>query len=94
MDAHKETVVVCVLPPDGEDGRMRGWLKLLQVTSIAMESAGVYWRPLWNVLEGQGFELLLANPKQFKVLHGRKSDKRDCERIAQFLQDGGVSESV
>jgi transposase len=102
MDVHKETVVVCVLPPDGEEGkplkkvygtlradlgRMRGWLKLLKVTSIAMESTGVYWRPLWNVLEGQGFELLLANPKQVKALHGRKSDKRDCERIAQFLQD-------
>jgi transposase len=102
MDVHKETVVVCILPPDGEEGkplkkvygtlradlgRMRGWLKLLKVTSIAMESTGVYWRPLWNVLEGQGFELLLANPKQVKALHGRKSDKRDCERIAQFLQD-------
>jgi transposase len=102
MDVHKETVVVCVLPPDGQEGkpvkkvygtfhadlgRMRGWLKQLKVTSIAMESTGVYWRPVWNVLEGHGFELLLANPKQVKALHGRKSDKRDGERIAQFLQD-------
>lgn len=102
MDVHKETVVICVLPPDGQEGkplkkvygtfraglgRMRGWLKLLKVTTIAMESTGVYWRPLWNVLEGQGFELLLANLKQVKALHGRKSDQRDCERIAQFLQD-------
>ena len=102
MDVHRETVVVCVLPPDGQEGkpvkkvygtfhadlgRMRGWLKQLKVTSIAMESTGVYWRPVWNVLEGHGFELLLANPKQVKALHGRKSDKRDGERIAQFLQD-------
>jgi transposase len=102
MDVHQETVVVCVLPPDGEQGksikkvygtfrndltRMRGWLKLLKVTAIAMESTGVYWRPVWNVLEGHGFELLLANPQQVKALHGRKSDKRDAERIAQFLQD-------
>lgn len=102
MDVHKETVVVCVLPPDGEQGksikkvygtfhkdlgRMRGWLKQLKVTHIAMESTGVYWRPVWNVLEGHGFELLLANPMQVKALHGRKSDKRDAERIAQFLQD-------
>lgn len=102
MDVHKETVVVCVLPPDGEEGgaikkvygtfrndlaRMRGWLKLLKVTAVAMESTGVYWRPVWNVLEGHGFELLLANPQQVKALHGRKSDKRDAERVAQFLQD-------
>jgi transposase len=102
MDVHKETVVVCVLAADGEQGksikkvygtfhkdlgRMRGWLKQLKVTHIAMESTGVYWRPVWNVLEGHGFELLLANPMQVKALHGRKSDKRDAERIAQFLQD-------
>lgn len=102
MDVHKETVVVCVLPPDGEEGkplkkvygtfrndlgRMRGWLKQLKVTAMAMESTGVYWRPLWNVLEGHGFELILVNPTQVKALHGRKSDKRDCERLAQFLQD-------
>lgn len=102
MDVHKETVVVCVLPPDGEQGkpvkkvygtfhadlgRMRGWLKQLKLTDIAMESTGIYWRPLWNVLEGHGFQLVLANPLQVKALHGRKSDKRDCERIAQFLQD-------
>ena len=102
MDVHQETVVVCVLPPDGQAGqpvkkvygtfrndlgRMRGWLKLLKVTEIAMESTGVYWRPLWNVLEGHGFDLILANPQQVKALHGRKSDQRDCERIAQFAQD-------
>ena len=89
MDVHQETVVVCVLPPDGQAGqpvkkvygtfrndlgRMRGWLKLLKVTEIAMESTGVYWRPLWNVLEGHGFDLILANPQQVKALHGRKSD--------------------
>jgi transposase len=61
MDVHKETVVVCVLAADGEQGesiqkvygtfhkdlgRMRGWLKQLKVTHIAMESTGVYWRPV------------------------------------------------
>ncbi len=75
IDVHKEMVVVCVLPPDGEEGqsvkkvygtlrndlgRMRGWLKQLKVTEIAMESTGVYWRPIWNVLEGHGFRLVLA----------------------------------
>jgi transposase len=110
MDVHKETVVVCVLPPDGKAGepikkifgtfrkdltRMRGWLKLLKVTEIAMESTGVYWRPIWNVLEGQGFErLLLANPVQVKALAGRKSDGRDCQRIAEFMQDRRLDASL
>jgi transposase len=92
IDVHKEMVVACVFSPDGEEGkpqkktygtfrndlgRMYGWLKLLRVTEIAMESTGVYRRPIWNVLEGQGFRLILANPQQVKALHGRKSDKRD-----------------
>jgi transposase len=59
----------------------------MRVTDIAMESTGVYWKPVWNVLEGHGFELLLANPQQVKALHGRKSDKRDSQRIAEFLHD-------
>jgi transposase len=66
---------------------MRGWLKRLKVTEIAMESTGVYWRPIWNALEDQGFQLLLVNPAQVKALRGRKSDRRDCQRIAEFLQD-------
>lgn len=103
LDVHKETVVLCILPPDGTTGdpirktyatfrrdliRMRVWLKQLRVTEIAMESTGVYWRPIWNVLEEQGFErLLLVNPAQVKALRGRKTDGRDCQRIAEFLQD-------
>jgi len=102
MDIHKDTIVVCVLARDGETGaavrktyrtfrgdlvRMRTWLKLLKVSEIAMESTGVYWRTVWNVLEEQGFVLLLVNPAQVKALQGRKSDARDARRIAEFLQD-------
>jgi transposase len=103
IDVHKETVVVCVLPADGTEAgaikkiygtfrpdliRMRVWLKQLRVTEIAMESTGVYWRPIWSVLEEQGFvRLLLVNPVQVKALRGRKTDGRDCQRIAEFLQD-------
>jgi transposase len=72
---------------------MRGWLKLLKVTEIAMESTGVYWRPVWNVLEEQGFRLLLVNPAQVKALQGRKSDQRDAQRLAEFLQDGRLDPS-
>jgi transposase len=108
MDVHKDTIVVCVLPPDGQEGnvcrktyrtfrndltRMRGWLKLLHVSEIAMESTGVYGRPVWNVLEGHAFRLLLVNPAQVKALQGRKSDRRDAKRIAEYLQDGRLDPS-
>jgi transposase len=109
IDVHKDSVEVCVLPAVGECGaakrkrfgtfrnelmQMRKWLKLSRVTEIAMESTGVYWRPLWNVLQDEGFELLLlANPAQVKALHGRKSDRRDAQRIAEFLQDGRLDGS-
>ena len=100
MDVHKETVFVCVLSSQGNKPihkvygtlkrdliQMRVWLKQLGVTDIAMESTGVYWRPVWNVLDNHGFKLLLANPGQVKALQGRKSDKRDSRRIAEFLHD-------
>lgn len=102
IDVHQKTVVVCVLAADGTTGkpvkkvygtfrneltRLRVWLKQLRVTDVAMESTGVYWRPVWNVLEGHFDQLLLANPKQVKALQGRKSDHRDARRIAEFLQD-------
>jgi transposase len=108
MDVHKETVVVSVLAPQGTEVillrktyrtfrneliRMRIWLKHLKVTEIAMESTGVYWRPVWNVLEDQGFRLLLVNPAQVKALAGRKSDGRDSKRIAEYLQDGRLDGS-
>ena len=64
---------------------MRVWLKQMGVTEVAMESTGVYWKPVWNVVEGHGFRLVLANPQQVKALHGRKSDKRDSRRIAESL---------
>jgi transposase len=58
-----------------------------------MESTGVYWRPVWNVLENEGFRLLLVNPAQVKALAGRKSDGRDAKRIAEYLQDGRLDAS-
>jgi transposase len=72
---------------------MRVWLKQLKVTEIAMESTGVYWRPVWNILEDHGFRLLLVNPAQVKALQGRKSDRRDAKRIAEYLQDGRLDPS-
>ena len=67
---------------------------MLKVTEIAMEATGVYWRPVWNILEDHGFRLLLVNPAQVKALQGRKSDRRDAKRIAEYLQDGRLDPSL
>lgn len=63
------------------------WLLTNRVTHVAMESTGVYWKPIYNLLEGQ-FELLLANAAHIKAVPGRKTDVRDCEWIADLLRHG------
>jgi transposase len=92
-------VSVCVLPPEGQQGmvkrerfrtflrdlkRLRAWLKSCQVTEVAMESTGQYWRPVWNVLEGHIANLVLLNPAHVKGLAGRKTDRRDAEWLARL----------
>src|SRR5262249_57880936 len=57
------------------------------VTHVAMESTGVLWKPVWNLLEGR-LQLLLVNPRELKQVPGRKSDVRDCQWLAQLLQCG------
>jgi Transposase. len=52
-----------------------------------MESSGVYWKPVWNILEGQ-FTVVLANAQHIKNVPGRKTDQKDAEWIAQLLQYG------
>ena len=102
IDVHQASLAVCVSIK--EEGRtqkhklvcgtttaellhLADWLREHRVTQVAMEATGVYWKPVWHVLEGQ-FELLLANPTQVKALRGRKTDLKDGERIADFLQHG------
>jgi transposase len=67
--------------------RMSDWLAAQGVTHVAMESTGVLWKPVWNILEGR-FQLLLVNPRELKQVPGRKTDVRDCQWIAQLLQHG------
>ncbi len=52
-----------------------------------MESTGVYWKPIWNILEGHR-ELLLVHARHLKTVPGRKTDVKDCEWIAQLMQYG------
>jgi transposase len=103
FDVHKETILVCVrqLQPDGsvlkeirQVGTMTAdllalsdWLRAAGVTHVAMESTGVLWKPVYNLLEGQ-CTVLLVNAQHLKKVPGRKSDVSDAEWIAQCLQCG------
>jgi transposase len=66
---------------------MVAWLSEQSVTHVAMEATGVYWKPVWNVLEGH-FELLLVNPQHIKALAGKKCDRRDASHLTDLLQHG------
>jgi transposase len=108
LDVHKQSVQVCVRLMDEsgrveESIRRFGtttrellalydWLSECRVTHVAMESTGVYWKPVWNILES-GFELLLANARHIKNVPGRKTDVKDCQWIAQLLQHGLLNAS-
>jgi transposase len=104
LDVHKKTVMATVRSPGGERRRLqetreyttftnqlvslRDWLVAQGVTQVAMAATGIYWKPVWHVLEDAGFELLLVNPAHFKNLPGRKTDVKDSEWLAQLLECG------
>ncbi|MGI9860862.1 IS110 family transposase [Moorella naiadis] len=103
LDVHKKKVVACLLTPGGKQPKqeirtfgtmtedLKGlleWLLENEVTAVAMESTGVYWKPIYNILEGQIPELILINPEHFKALKGKKTDCKDAEWIADFLRHG------
>jgi transposase len=69
------------------------WVQQHQAEQVAMESTGSYWRPVWNVLEGVGVPLVLANAYQIKNVPGRKTDVKDAEWISDLLQYGLVPRS-
>ena len=108
LDVHKKTVVACIrrIGPDGSVtsevrtfGTMTAdllaladWLDAHGVRHVAMESTGVYWKPIFNLLEGR-FEVMLVNAGRLKQVPGRKTDVKDAEWIAQLLQHGLLSPS-
>ena len=103
LDVHKKIVVACLLTlaPSGQRqkevrtfGTMTGdllllldWLKGAGCTHIAFESTGVYWKPIFNLLEGE-MTVLLVNAQHIKAVPGRKTDVKDAEWIADLLQHG------
>ena len=102
IDVHKKNVVVCVRQAAGtkvhQEVRtfstltrdllaLADWLAQRGVSHVAMESTGVYWKPVFNLLEGR-FQVLLVNAEHIKQVPGRKTDVKDSEWIAELLQHG------
>lgn len=104
LDVHKKQITACLITPDqnGRPKRevrtfgtmtedllaLHDWLLDNQCTHVAMESTGVYWKPVYNILEGS-FELLLVNAQHIKAVPGRKkTDKLDAIWIARLLRVG------
>src|SRR5579885_2552055 len=67
--------------------RLRDWLKELQCSQVAMESTGVFWRPIFNILEGH-VQLMVVNAQHIKAVPARKTDSKDAEWMADLLQHG------
>jgi transposase len=103
LDVHKANVVAClrIVRPDGKVTKevrtfstmtcalreLADWLSAQGVTHVAMESTGVYWKPVFHILEDR-FTVWLVNAQHIKQVPGRKTDVKDCEWIAQLLQHG------
>ena len=90
LDVHKKTVVACVMTPDSRETRtfstmtsslleMADWLVEHRVTHVAMESSGVFWKPIYNLLEGLDLTLLVVNARHIKAVPGRKTDVKDAQ---------------
>jgi transposase len=104
LDVHKKTVVACVLvmgedgrvqeqvrsfgTMTGELSALSRWLQEQQVEQVALESTGVYWWPVFNLLEEDGHAVLLVNPQHVKAVPGRKTDVSDSRWLADLLRHG------
>ena len=108
LDIHKETVVACVRHMSGGKVKtevrtfatmtgtlldLSAWLATEQITHIAMEATGVYWKPIWHILSDGEFELILANAAHVKNVPGRKTDVKDAEWLADLMAHGLIRAS-
>ena len=109
LDVHQKTVVACILYGNLESKpkklvkefgtttkellALQDWLAENECVDVAMESTGVYWKPIWNILEST-CRLLLANPQRIKGIPGRKTDTKDAEWIAQLHRCGLIGPSM
>ena len=99
IDVHKKTVVVCININGRLEVRTFGtttrqllalmdWLENERIEIVAMESTSVYWKPVWNILEGSECRLMLVNAQHMKKVSGRKTDVKDAEWLAELLRYG------
>src|SRR5881628_1369143 len=108
LDIHKSSITACALISEkgktqeetrrfgtmtGDLQELAEWLQEKGIRHVAMESTGVYWKPVWNILEPAGFELLLANAQEVKIVPGRKTDQKDSQWIADLHQHGLLRKS-
>ena len=103
LDVHAKTVVACLITKGRKELRtfstmtdellrLADWLTSAGCTHVAMESTGVYWKPIFNVLEGL-LRVILVNARHIKAVPGRKTDVRDCEWLADLVRHGLVKAS-
>ncbi|WAH36320.1 IS110 family RNA-guided transposase [Alicyclobacillus dauci] len=99
LDVHKKKVVGCVITPETKEVQTFGtmtddleslieWILGHGCTHVAMESTGVFWKPIFNLLEDKDLEALVVNAQHIKQVPGRKTDVRDAEWIADLLRHG------
>jgi len=99
LDVHKKSITACVRTPKGKEIQTFGtmthnliqlidWIKSKQCTHVAMESTGVYWKPIYNLIELEDIQPLVVNAAHIKAVPGRKTDVRDAEWIAKLLRHG------
>jgi len=99
LDVHKASITACIITPEGKEIKTYGTMtadiiemieeiKNKGCTHVAMESTGVYWKPIYNLLEAEDVETLVVNAAHIKAVPGRKTDVKDSEWIAELLQHG------
>lgn len=99
LDVHKKNVTACAITPKGKEVRTFGtmtddlmqladWIKRHGCTHAAMESTGVLWKPVYNILELEELQVMVVNAQHIKAVPGRKTDVKDAEWIANLLRHG------
>jgi len=104
MDVHKDNITACIMTPEGKEIqtfstktifliKLMDWIKSHGCTHVAMESTGVYWKPIVNLIEAEDLEFFVVNAQHMKAVPGRKTDVKDAEWIAQLLRHGLLTAS-
>jgi transposase len=104
LDVHKKTITACVVSPEGKEIKtfhthtvyllqLIDWMKEHRCTHVAMESTGVFWKPIVNLLEAEDIHYIVVNAQHMKAVPGRKTDVKDAEWIADLLRHGLLTAS-